>query len=120
MKLQRTFLSEDCPHGAERLLKLHATKTEQFLKQLGKKCPGRNNRGIVAGEAIGSHIVGLHRDLKGVGRARYFLKMGQALRQCRITVFGFDQKPGLSIAKNHKVHLALLEVADVAQFKLLN
>ena len=88
-----------------------------YLNQLRKECPGGNHNWLIPRETVSIDIVGVHGYLEGVWRAGLFLKDGQTWRQTGAAMFGLDQHPGIPVANHHKIHLALLGVSDVAQFK---
>jgi hypothetical protein len=72
----------------------------------------------VSRKAIGRLIGLVHDHLECVRRLRLLLEVRQRSRKVRVAELRLDEEPGLAVADDEKVHLALLLVLHVAQFKV--
>src|ERR1700726_1427506 len=84
-------------------------------QQLTEQGPRRHHHWIGATETINRYERDLNYCLKSMFCLRLMLEVGQRVRQSSVAGLYLDQKPGLAIAHDEKIHLAFELVAQVTQ-----
>ena len=84
-------------------------------QQLTEQGPRRHHHWIGATETINRYERNLNYCLKSMFCLSLMLEVGQRVRQSSVASLYLDQKPGLSIAHDEKIHLAFELVAELSK-----
>src|SRR5579863_9354993 len=86
-------------------------------QQLTEQGPRRHHHWIGATETINGYERELNYRLKSMFCLGLMFEVGQRVRQSSVAGLYLDQKPGLAVAHDEKIHLAFELVAQVTQLE---